>query len=251
MPACRFHEAVRAFPAAGRPPKKQRVCNVWDGIAPILALKQCAAMPPSWIRLLPVVPLAALLCAPAHAASVSKTYSYFTVGGTTLAEIERELVVRGPQVGVTGRRHPGATQMEFTSKLGYTDRAGRCEITKATVTVNAKVILPRWNKRGSADAETRLVWDTLSSDIKRHEESHIVIAKNHARELEDELKALGRFKTCQDAAAKAKKVTTRVLGKHDEEQARFDRIEGINFERRIQRLLEYRLQQGSEAKATD
>ena len=48
---------------------------------------------------------------PAQAASVSKTYSYFSVGGTTLEQLEAELSLRGPQVSSTGRRHPGATQM--------------------------------------------------------------------------------------------------------------------------------------------
>jgi predicted secreted Zn-dependent protease len=131
--------------------------------------------------------------------------------------------------------------MEFTSKLGYTENNGRCQITKATVTVKAKVILPRWGKRSGADPSTQMVWDTLSADIKRHEESHVIIAKNHARELEDELKKLGRFKTCKDAAEKAKQVTAKILGRHDREQDKFDYVEGVNFERRLLRLLKYRM----------
>ena len=181
----------------------------------------------------------------AGAASVSKTYSYFTIGGTTLADIEHELATRGPKVNSTGRRHPGATQMEFTSKLGYTEKGGRCRITTAKVNVKAKVILPRWGRRSRADADTRLIWDTLSADIKRHEESHVIIAKNHARDLEDALKALGRFKSCAAAAERAKTLTAKILSEHDTAQDRFDYIEGVNFERRLLRLLEYRLEQAA------
>jgi len=181
-----------------------------------------------------------------EAASLAKTYSYFTIGGRTLDELEQELSTRGPKVNSTGRRHPGATQMEFTSKLGYTEASGRCKITKAAVTVKAKVILPRWRLRNSADSDTRFVWDTLSSDIKRHEESHVIIAKNYARELEDALKSLGRFKTCAEAAAKAKATTGRILAKHDAEQDRFDYVEGVNFEKRLLSLLRYRMQQASQ-----
>ena len=32
-----------------------------------------------------------------------------------------------------------------------------------------------------------LLWDTLAADIKRHEERHAEIARNHARKPEDEL----------------------------------------------------------------
>jgi predicted secreted Zn-dependent protease len=186
--------------------------------------------------------IAATVTIPAQAASVVKSYSYFSIGGRTLEELENELNKRGPQMKNTGRRHPGATQMEFTSKVGYTEQASRCTVAKANVTVKAKVILPRWRAPRRAEQDTRLIWNTLSADIKRHEESHVIIAKNHALELEDALRGLGRFKTCDAAQARVKQVTERVLAKHDREQIRFDKIEGINFESRILRLLKYRME---------
>ena len=185
----------------------------------------------------------ALLAGPAaHAASVAKTYSYFTVGGTTVEEIEKELKRRGPQVKSTGLRHPGATRMEFTSRVGYGEKGGRCSVVSASVTVKANMILPRWNRRGAAAPDTRLIWDTLSADIKRHEESHVVIAKNHARELEEVLKGVPRQRDCAAAQARVKEVTARILAKHDREQDRFDMIEGKNFESRLMRLLQYRIE---------
>jgi predicted secreted Zn-dependent protease len=182
------------------------------------------------------------LAAPAGAASVSKTYSYFTVGGITLDEIELELARRGPQVRSTGKRHPGATQMEFTTRLGYEETAKGCRIVKATVALKAKVILPRWRRTARAEPDVRLVWDTLESDIRRHEESHVVIAKNHARELEHALLKIGRQKTCRIAADKAEAVQHKILGKHDRAQEEFDRVEAINFEKRMTRLMRYRLE---------
>lgn len=179
---------------------------------------------------------------PAAAASLSKTYSYFSIGGRTLEEIENELVRRGPHVKSTGKRHPGATQMEFTTRLGYAQGENSCAVVKASVSVQARMILPRWRQRGKVENDVKLIWSTLSEDIKRHEESHVVIAKNHARELELALKAIGRQKTCQIAAAKAKAITDRILARHDAAQDEFDRIEGINFESRIIRLLRYRLE---------
>jgi predicted secreted Zn-dependent protease len=182
---------------------------------------------------------------PSAAASLSKTYSYFSIGGTTLDQIESELNSRGPQVKSTGRRHPGATRMEFTTKLGYSEKNGYCRIAEARVSVKAKVILPKWRQRGRAEQDVRMVWDALSSDIKRHEESHVVIAKTHAREIEQKLKALDRQKSCAEAAEKAKAAAAKILARHDRAQEQFDRVEGINFENRLLRLLRYRLEQSN------
>lgn len=186
--------------------------------------------------------LVALSVSTASAASLSKTYSYFAIGGSTLDEIEAELSTRGPQVKSSGRRHPGATQMEFTTRIGYGEQDGRCRIVQATVNVKAKVILPKWKRSKRADRDVRLIWDTLEADIKRHEESHVIIAKNHARELENALMAIGRQPTCKQTAELAKATTAKVLARHDKAQDDFDRVEGINFESRLVRLLRYRME---------
>jgi len=179
---------------------------------------------------------------PAAAANLNKTYSYFSIGGATLDEIQTELSKRGPHVKSTGLRHPGATQMEFNSRVGYAQSGDSCKIVSATVSVKAKVILPRWRRTAKADGDVRFIWSTLEADIKRHEESHVVIAKNHARELEQAILKIGRQKTCAIAAEKAQAMSDKILAKHDREQQRFDRVEGINFESRLLRLMRYRLE---------
>ena len=194
-------------------------------------------------RFLLAAGLTVLVVSSAAAASLSRTYSYFTIGGTTLEEIENELRRRGPTVGDSGSRHPGATRMEFKTRVTYGEQNGRCSVVEANVSLKANMILPRWNRRGRSDEDTRLIWDTLARDIKRHEESHVVIAKNHARALEQAIRDMRRQSSCTEAAEKVKQITERVLAEHDREQAEFDRIENINFESRLLRLLKYRLQQ--------
>jgi predicted secreted Zn-dependent protease len=193
------------------------------------------------IRFLLAASLLGLTALPAAAESLTKTYSYFSVGGTTLDELEDQLNRRGPQVKSTGRRHPGATQMQFNTRLGYSEKNGSCRITEATVTVKAKVILPRWRQRGKAEQDIRLIWDTLSSDIKRHEEQHVTIARSYARELEQKLLKLGRQKSCAVAGEKAKVTADKVLAKHDRAQEKFDLNESANFEKRLLKLLRQRM----------
>lgn len=186
--------------------------------------------------------LVVTLAAPAHAASLSKTYTYFSIGGTTLEEIEKELGRRGPKVNSTGARHPGATRMEFATRVTYRERNGWCSVSQASVTVKANMILPRWNRRKGADEDTRFVWDALSSDIRRHEESHVTIAKNHARELEDALKQVRNHRGCDAARKRVEATSARVLEAHDRAQVEFDRIESANFERRLLRLMSNRIE---------
>jgi predicted secreted Zn-dependent protease len=184
----------------------------------------------------------ALTALPAGAANLVKTYSYFAIGGRTLDDIETQLSKHGPQVKSTGSRHPGATQMAFTTRIGYAEKPGSCHIADAIVTVKVKVILPEWRPSRKADADVKLFWDTLSADIKRHEERHVEIAKNHAKQLEDALKASYPQKTCAEAKAKAAEITSAELARHDQDQVRFDRVESANFESRILRLLRYRIE---------
>lgn len=188
-----------------------------------------------------VLALAIALPLPLQAATISKRYSYFDIGGRTLEEIERELERRGPKLNGSGKRHPGATRMEFDTRIGYGERNGRCHVTEVRVVLKATVILPRWRQRG-ADRDVRFIWETLAADIKRHEEQHVIIARNHAQELEKALQAVRPERTCEKTAARAKQVNDRIISRHDRAQDEFDRIENINFESRILRLLDYRLQ---------
>lgn len=193
------------------------------------------------IRILLAASLVGLTALPSAAESVTKTYSYFSIGGTTLDELEDQLNKRGPEVKSTGRRHPGATQMQFNTRLGYQEKGGYCRVAEATVAVKAKVILPRWRQRGRAEQDVRLIWDTLSADIKRHEEQHVAIAQDYARQLERKLVRLGRQKNCAIAAEKAKATADKVLAKHDKAQAKFDEVESANFEKRLLKLLRQRM----------
>lgn len=178
----------------------------------------------------------------AEAASVSRSYTYFTIGGHTLGEIEEELQKRGPELGTTGSRHPGATKMAFTTRVGYEESDRGCRVSQANVSIAAEVFLPRWRNRRTAETETALIWDTLSADIRRHEEGHIVIARTHALDLERALLEI-TAPNCEKAATIAEDVSHRILSAHDAEQERYDNIESINFESRMLRLLDYRLQQ--------
>ncbi|MCY0095433.1 DUF922 domain-containing Zn-dependent protease [Hoeflea ulvae] len=171
---------------------------------------------------------------------ISKTYSYFNISGRTGAELERELTLRGPMLEQTGTRHPGATRIKLGGSVKYEKLDGRCRVIGTEVKLETHLTLPRWKNRASADKDTRLIWDTLSSDIKRHEERHAEIARQHARKMEKALEALRPQKTCEKMKARVDATTKSIIEKHAADQARFDRVEAASFERRMLRMLRFK-----------
>jgi predicted secreted Zn-dependent protease len=195
--------------------------------------------------------LLTLTVGPARAADVVKSFSYFTVDASTLDDLSKQLETRGPRVKSSGDKHPGATRIQFTTQTTYSQDGERCGVSKANTVLKVEVILPRWRPRRKPEADLRIIWDTLSSDIRRHEGLHVDIAKNYARKLEQTIRTLGSADNCADMAAEVKKATARVIEEHDRAQVQFDRAENINFEDRFQRLLNYRLERMGDRQSRD
>ena len=172
---------------------------------------------------------------------IRKSITYFSIGGRTASDLDREMMRRGPLSRTTGRRHPGATQIRFNGSATFIGKDGRCHIGGAKVSLSTKLVLPRWSNRRKASREMALLWDTLSADIKRHEERHAEIARTHARELEKTILRLPSARDCPTLKAKVNRVSQQAMVVHDKDQQRFDRIESINFENRMIRLIRHRI----------
>lgn len=169
---------------------------------------------------------------------VDKKVTYFDIGGRTADELDDELQRRGPYTTGSGTRHPGATKIKFGGEVTYAQHAGRCSIQSVRVRIGIQIVLPRWVNRKRAPADMALIWDTLSRDIKRHEERHAEIARQHGTALDRSLRGLRPARNCADLQLQVDELSRESLVAHDADQARFDRIEAANFESRLIRLLE-------------
>ena len=172
---------------------------------------------------------------------IRKSTTYFAIGGRTASDLDREMSRRGPLSQTTGRRHPGATRIKFNGSATFIGKNGRCYIGGAKVSLSTRLMLPRWSNRRKATREMALLWDTLASDIKRHEERHAEIARTHARQLEKTILALPSMRDCPTLKARVNRVSQEAMIDHDKDQLRFDRIEAVNFENRMIRLLRHRI----------
>ena len=68
---------------------------------------------------------------PAGAASLHRSYAYFTIHGNTAAALDRELRRRGPFLESDGERHAGASTMRFDTMVKYAQNGRTCRIAKA------------------------------------------------------------------------------------------------------------------------
>ena len=184
----------------------------------------------------------------AQAAKIYKIVSYYTLSGTTPAQLDKALTRNGPYLKSTGSHHPGATTISFDPRLKLVKDGRYCKVAAVSVDVHAKMSLPRWKQRSKTKSiEMALVWDTLSRDIKRHEESHIVIARAHATKIERAIKSLPYRTDCDELKQDIEKTTFNILADHDNAQKQFDRAEAVNFDHRFINLLVQRLKQLEQA----
>lgn len=185
---------------------------------------------------------ATLLTTQADAASIIRKYQYFPVYGTTAEQLDKSLAKNGPKLQDGGESHPGATKIAFDARVKYKYDDKYCRISGVFANVHATVSLPKWKNRKRASADTVLIWDTLVRDIRRHEESHIIIARVHASELERQIRTMRSERDCAKLRAGVDKITDTIFAAHEKAQQQFDRVETINFEARFERLLTYSLQ---------
>lgn len=164
----------------------------------------------------------ALVSACTSTGSAVKT-SYYTVNGQTGAQIDRELRVKGPLSGHA--LASAAISFEPVSVLQETTDAG-CRFQTAKFRVKADLTLPRWaGRQKSKDQNLRRAWDGLSKYAKLHEEMHVKIAEQYAKEMGVKLMALPMEKTCAKLDKVAEKAFKSMLRSHDRAQKKFDAIE--------------------------
>ena len=160
------------------------------------------------------------------------------IGGSTLDEIENELNRRGPQIKSSGRRHPGATQMQFTTKIGYAE-ARRPLLRR---------IGHRHGQGQGHPAEMATLQDgrtgcpaDLGHAVLRHQAPRGKPRGDRqepcARSGAGAEGASAASATARSPPKRPRPITAKILARHDRAQQEFDRVEGMNFESRIMRLL--------------
>ncbi|MFD2238557.1 DUF922 domain-containing protein [Aureimonas populi] len=177
------------------------------------------------------------LAAPAWAAEVRESTTYFSVRGSTLEEIDEDLASRGPLLASSGMRHPGSTTVSFDGQVTYAADEGLCRVDEVQLALDLQMTLPRWTAPRDASPETALIWNTLASDIERHEREHATIARHWLRRMESALRNLRPERDCARMEERVRTATGRYLAWHEKAQNDFDTLEGREIGFRLRRAL--------------
>ncbi|MCQ8782787.1 DUF922 domain-containing Zn-dependent protease [Mangrovibrevibacter kandeliae] len=186
--------------------------------------------------------LVAGMAGTATAANISEKTTYFMVRGSTLDELDHDLTGKGPVVASTGLHHPGATSVRFDGHVTYKAAGGGCRVNKTNLRLDLVTTLPKWEPRTKVSARTRLVWNTLATDIRRHENHHAQIAKLWLKKMENAIRNLPAQRDCSAMEALVNKTSDRYLREHERAQIDFDTVEAREVNWRLKRALKRMMQ---------
>ncbi|WP_082659748.1 DUF922 domain-containing Zn-dependent protease [Aureimonas sp. AU40] len=179
----------------------------------------------------------ALSAGPALSGEIREHTTYFMVSGKSFDELNRQLGMKGPDIG-GGDRHAGSTEVSFKSDTSYKAVPGGCRIGQARVKLDLRTTLPRWSAPSNSTRETRVLWKTLRDDIATHEAEHAHIAKSWLKRIEDKIRSLPAEANCSLMESRANAEIRAMIKHHDADQLAFDAAEAKRIDARLKRKLD-------------
>ncbi|MFZ2099590.1 MAG: DUF922 domain-containing protein [Oricola sp.] len=150
------------------------------------------------------------------------TTTYYTISGSTGADLDREIASKGP---LKGHAMASAAIKFVPVAIAYDKSDGMCRFGEASFRIEANVTLPRWRAHAASDADLRVAWKFLAKYAREHEQVHVAIAEKYARKIGAELKALPAQKDCDRLDDAAERVLKRNKRDHNRDQLAFDAAE--------------------------
>ncbi len=151
--------------------------------------------------------------------TVTAEESPYEVFGTTAAEIRQSIDDRGPIED--GRRWSGYTHWQIDWSYRYGMRSGSCEIVHVEVAYSSRVVLPDWRASSGTPTSLRRDWERYLSALRTHEEGHVAIGAEAAREVLARIGSL-TAPSCSGMSERANRVGNRTLDEYRGMQRAYD-----------------------------
>ncbi|NKB53301.1 MAG: DUF922 domain-containing protein [Rhizobiaceae bacterium] len=174
--------------------------------------------------LLPILLLAS--CQSVQQSQVS--VDYYKISGSSTEDLDSEIKRKGPKIN--GGLHAVAiARIKMFPKVTYARQGKGCRVDTAKVAVNAKVTLPKWTGRRTASRKLGKAWDNIDRYTRAHEATHVNLAFDYAKRIEDNVLALPAMDDCERLRAETKSIVDHYLKLHDAAQRKFDADEQSRF----------------------
>jgi predicted secreted Zn-dependent protease len=151
---------------------------------------------------------------------------YYSVTGSTGAELYKSMVKNGPDHGGAKRNVLASTSFKFNFENDvFTIRRNRCILTNLDIVVDVTYTYPRWRGSKNASPETRRAWKNFEKAAIIHEKEHVKITRKFAKDYEKALMK-SRRKASDDCAKQSVGELFRTsyqIRKHERLHKRFDK----------------------------
>ena len=154
------------------------------------------------------------------------TVVYYELHGSTLAELRADLRRLGPQVD--GRTFVGETRSPMRWSWRVEQVATfHCAIRSVTVSVNARIILPRWFPPEDADPALVTEWKRFVTALETHEAGHKDISARAGRDIMHRLNGFSDL--CSLIGTRANELARGIAQRTTTEQSEYDRATRHGF----------------------
>jgi predicted secreted Zn-dependent protease len=166
--------------------------------------------------------LAGTFCAALEAAAPAFTLEQFDIHRATARELRAQLNALGP-VGETGLRGDGYTHWRIAWTYDLESSNGRCTANNFRVTLEVRMILPRWTPPPEAAPGLVTLWDQYSAALREHEDGHYQIAIRAADDVRRALAANASAADCRTLQSRLDGAANGILDDTRRRQADYDR----------------------------
>jgi predicted secreted Zn-dependent protease len=154
------------------------------------------------------------------------TVDWFTIRGTTSAEMRASMLETAPYSARRQSRVWGQCRWWFEWDFKYAPGStGGCRVAEFTITLNARMKLPKWVDANGADRELRDRWETFEKRLRQHEDGHKNNGVKAANDLARRLKTLGEYPDCAMLNGEIKKLGDRIWSEYALLDDAFDRVD--------------------------
>jgi predicted secreted Zn-dependent protease len=149
---------------------------------------------------------------------------YYPISSAEIELLRAEATTVGPFAD--SRRWAGATQSNTRWTFSHLRRGMVCMLHDVRVVVTAEIRLPKWQPETPPDSGTLAWWNDFTARLLAHEQGHVRIAVDGAREIAETLRPLEGSVSCDGLTMRANGAAQVVLVRARERQAEYDRVTG-------------------------
>ena len=170
---------------------------------------------------------------------VARTVEYYDIRGRNSAELRAAMDAKGPLNKALGKRFDARTDWAIECSSFECDPAfaekGIYRLSKWTLKLEAKIILPRWENARDGLPFQRRQWQVYQARLQLHEAGHVKLAEQATNALDKDFATLGIFpsrKKLESAMnARAEKILRQYTARHVEydRRTRHGKTQGARF----------------------